>query len=248
MKTYKINDYKIGTFEKELRRFNCILDNCSFSDTPLNEITTYEVQMYINELNNRLKPKTIQNYMILINGAFKQAVKENLTTQNPCLNVSIPKTTAPDMVALNRFEKDIFLDFVKDNPYYDIFVFALNTGMRISEICGLTKDCIDFGSQLITIKHQLVRLKGRYILDSPKTTRSIRKVPINETTYDILKRHIMSSKDDFVFHNPNTKGMLWQNTLSRNTKNCFLDCYEQTKMEVFKRANFHSFRHTFATT
>lgn len=247
MKTYKKNDYKTGTFEKELRRINVILSKCNFANKPINEITSYDIQLFINELNKTLSPKTIKNYIALINGALKQAVNERIIDFNPCTNISIPKQTKSDMVALNRLEKDIFLDVAKSNSYYDVFVFALNTGMRISEIVGLTKECIDFNNNFIIVKQQLVRLKGKYILDTPKTNTSIRRVPMNDTTYQILKTHYLQTNDEFIFHNKKTRGILWQNTLSRNAHECFMKCYTATNNETFAKANFHSFRHTFAT-
>lgn len=247
MKTYKKNNYKTGTYEKELRRLNVILSKCNFVDKPINEIATIDIQHFINELNQTLSPKTIKNYIALINGAFKQAVNERIITFNPCTNISMPKPIKSDMVALNRLEKEIFLDIAKNNSYYDVFVFALNTGMRISEIVGLTKDCIDFNNNMIIVKQQLVRLKGKYLIDSPKTKQSIRQIPMNDKTYKILKTHYLQTSDEFIFHNAKTHGILWQNTLSRNAHECFLKCYVSTNNETFAKANFHSFRHTFAT-
>lgn len=247
IKTYKINDYKAGTYDKEIRRCNNILKGCKFAKMPITEIKSIHIQNYINELSDRLSPKTIKNYMTIINGAFKQAVNDNIIQINPCKSITMPKYQKADMIALNRFERDLFMDFTKDNPYHDIFAFALNTGMRISEICGLTKDCIDFNKELIIVKQQLVRIKGKTFLDTPKTQNSNRCIPINNTTYEILKNNILSSKNDFVFCNPYTKGKLYQNTLSRNARSCFDKCYEKTKKEVYLKANFHTFRHTFAT-
>lgn len=227
MNLYKVHDYKVGTYEKEYRRLIAVLDCCSFADVLICDVSSGDVQQFINDLSSRLSAKTIRNYFILINGAFKQAVNEGLCKSNPCSYCSFPKTKAPDMVALNRHQKDFFLQVASGSPYYDVFVFALNTGMRISEICGLTKDCIDFDNGFIVVKQQLVRLKGRVILDEPKTKNSIRKVPLNFISYQIVKKHYDDSVDDYVFHNPKTHGLLFQNTLSINAHRIFQECYKK---------------------
>lgn len=245
--TYKKNDYKIGTYEKEFRRVNTIINLFEYSNYNMKEIKSIMIQEFINKLSETKKAKTIKNYMLLLNGAFKQAVIDGLIETNPCKSVSIPKSSAPSMIALNRADKDLFLAINQQNPYYEIFVFALNTGMRISEICGLQISDVDFTNNLIAVNQQLVRLKGKVILDSPKTENSTRKIPINKITKEILEKNINGSKDNFVFHNPKTNNILYQNTLSINAHRCFLKCYEITKKEVYLKANFHTFRHTFAT-
>lgn len=245
--TYKTSDYKMLTLEKESSRLNKILNIAGFSDKKLSDIKPSDIQLFVNEQNKAVSPKTIKNYMLLINGAFKQAIKENIIDINPCESISIPKLIKPDMVALSRADKDLFIALNQDNEYIDFFIFALNTGMRISEICGLQKNNVDLDNNIIYVKEQLVKLKGKVILDTPKTENSIRAVPMNEKTKEIIKKYINRSKDGFVFHNPKTNNILMQDTLSTNCRRCLKKCYEITKKEVYSKANFHTFRHTFAT-
>lgn len=246
--TYKIHDYKQGTFEKEYRRSVKIRESW-LGRKHLQDIKPMDIQEFINELSTTYSPKTVRNLMIILNSSFKQAVAEKLVFTNPCEAITMPKLEKPDMVALNTQEKALFLSMAKDNPYYDIFVFALNTGMRISEICGLTRDNVDLVNGYINVNQQLVRIKGDLILDTPKTKQSIRKIPINNTTRNILMKYMFSdiSRLDYVFYNPNNHNQLVQNTLSINCHKIFQKCYELTKNEIFDKANFHSLRHTFAT-
>ena len=44
--------------------------------------------------------------------------------------------------------------------YYDEFVVLLETGMCVSEFCGLTMSDIDFKERKIRVDHQLVRERG----------------------------------------------------------------------------------------
>lgn len=52
------------------------------------------------------------------------------------------KNDSQKRVALTKEQTDTFMNFIKgDNHfccYYDEFVVLLETGMRVSELCGLT--------------------------------------------------------------------------------------------------------------
>lgn len=60
-------------------------------------------------------------------------------------------------------EKQMFqyLEFVKGSKtyskYYDGIYILFNTGLRISEFCGLTISDIDFERNRIKVDHQLIR-------------------------------------------------------------------------------------------
>ena len=245
---YKVHDFKTATYEKEYRR-SARIRNGFIGKMKLDEIKPYNVQTFINEIGDELSPKTIRNIYILLNGAMKQAKAEGLIHNNPCDNVVLPKEEVSEMVALDNNEKKIFLEEAKDSPYYDLFVFALNTGLRISEICGLVRENINFEKGYINITQQLVRIKGALFLDSPKTSRSVRQVPMNEVARSILMKYMFNeySHIKYVFYNPVNHNQLVQNTLSINCHRIFKKCYDRTHNPKFLKANFHSLRHTFAT-
>ena len=58
----------------------------------------------------------------------------------------------------------IWMNFIEKGTtyckYYDEFVVLLETGMRISEFCGLTRKDLDFKNRRIRVDHQLIRERG----------------------------------------------------------------------------------------
>ena len=65
--------------------------------------------------------------------------------------------------------------FVKDDKhfskYYEGIYILFNTGVRISEFCGLTVSDIDFQNHTFRIDHQLQRERnGKYTIVDTKTT------------------------------------------------------------------------------
>lgn len=87
----------------------------------------------------------------------------------------------------------------------------MNTGLRISELCGLTVKDVDFENRIIHIDHQIVFEKGRYRIEPPKTKKGNRAVPIFEPVIKALKDEMQNrenaepvtidGKSDFIFLN-----------------------------------------------
>ena len=66
--------------------------------------------------------------------------------------------------------------------YYDEIVILLGTGLRISELCGLTDADLDFEGRTITVDHQLLRSKETgYYIEKPKTESGVRQIPMRES-------------------------------------------------------------------
>ena len=89
--------------------------------------------------------------------------------------------------ALSRHDTERFLDFVQRDKhfcrYYDGIYILFNTGLRISEFCGLIPDDIDFNQHVIHVRRQLLRVydEDRDInllyIEAPKTVNGIRILP-----------------------------------------------------------------------
>ncbi|XBX10337.1 tyrosine-type recombinase/integrase [Enterocloster clostridioformis] len=91
------------------------------------------------------------------------------------------------------------MDFIREDKiytkYYDEFVVLLETGMRVSEFCGLTKSDLDFESRRIRVDHQLVReLGGKYYVEKTKAECGCRFIPMTEEVYESLKNILARRK------------------------------------------------------
>lgn len=68
----------------------------------------------------------------------------------------------------------------------------LHTGLRISELCGLTVSDIDFEQGFIRVNHQINYDKGEYSISEPKTESGIRKIPMLKPVKEALQDEIKS--------------------------------------------------------
>jgi integrase len=75
--------------------------------------------------------------------------------------------------------------------YYDDIVILLGTGLRVSELYGLTKNDINFKTRCIYIDHQLCRtVEKPYFVTTPKTNSDNHTIPMTDTVYLTSKRLI----------------------------------------------------------
>ncbi|EGT3878337.1 site-specific integrase, partial [Clostridioides difficile] len=117
-------------------------------------------------------------------------------------------------------QEQALLSFIKtDNvyhKYYDDVLILLKTGLRISELCGLTMADIDFANEVVVIDHQLLKSKEQgYYIETPKTKSGVRNVPLSKETIQAFHRVIkkrskirsmeIDGHKDFLFINSKGK-------------------------------------------
>lgn len=141
--------------------------------------------------------------------AFQTAVDDDLIRKNPfdfCL-ATVVINDSKKREALTREEMNVFLDFVKNDKhfsrYYDAIAIMFNTGLRISEFCGLTKSDIDMENRTINVDHQLQRKANmEYIIEKTKTSAGARRLPMSQEVYEcfgrILKARRKAKKEPIV--------------------------------------------------
>ena len=130
----------------------------------------------------------------VIKPAFQMAYDEDAVRKNPFafkLNDAVVNDSE-QRIALTDEQLEIWMDFIKNDntycKYYDEFVVLLETGMRVSEFCGLTKKDLDFKNRRIRVDHQLVReWGGKYYVEETKTSSGCRFLPMTDSIYQSLK-------------------------------------------------------------
>lgn len=81
--------------------------------------------------------------------------------QNPCLGDMLPRVERADIKPLMDDQIDAFLDAITGSEYEALFTVDMYTGMRQSEIMGLTWDRVDFKGGTILIDRQLLHEKKK---------------------------------------------------------------------------------------
>ncbi len=144
---------------------------------------------------------TIHSIRGVLRPAFQLAVDDDLIRKNP-FGFELASVIVNDSVtreAITRRQQRDFLEFVKRDShyckYYDGFYILFNTGLRISEFCGLTLPDIEFELHRIRVDHQLLRTSDMtYIVQEPKTEKGVRYVPMTEEVSACFRRIIQNRK------------------------------------------------------
>ncbi len=117
--------------------------------------------------------------------------------KNPAKGVRLPKNKPTNYIkALSKEEQQSFFDCCSGTFYNNLFIVAINTGLRPGELFALTEQDIDFTKNEIVISKTLLyqKLEGdtqkTFHIESPKTQSSYRTVPINKFCGDALHEQI----------------------------------------------------------
>ena len=208
--------------------------------------------------------KSINNYKRTLKASFYIAIQDDLIRKNPFdfkLSEVIDDDTKPKR-ALTEEQEEKLLSFVKHDKiyqkYYNDIVILLKTGLRISELCGLTIKDIDFDNEVIQVTHQLLRNKNiGYYIETPKTKSGIRDIPMSGEVIKALKRVIGSDKykhrkaieidgyRDFLFLN--RKGYPMTGACYKSVFINMIKKYNKKHEDNLPKVTPHVLRHTFCT-
>ena len=231
-----------------------------FGDRYLSEITTIEIQTFINNLMLKYSPTTVKQIYLLLNEGFNRAVKDKIIKQSPVIDIEIPKLETHTMMSVDiNLEKKLIEIFKTDEMCYP-FAILIDTGLRTSELCGLKWKNIDFNNRKIYVRQSYQRVDkydfvngeivktGSALEETPlKSRTSKREIPMSNGVFNILKelfnetlqRQGKIDNNNFVFINKKGNPIVG-------------DCLRIRLAELLTKYNLqgislHRFRHTFAT-
>lgn len=153
------------------------------------DIYPKHIQDIIDELVKQgYKSSTVACYVTRIKSIFEYYIRfYDPNFKNPCTFLLMPRKEKNIYEVCNEVEE--VLSWTKENFSYEeylIVLVAIKTGMRKSEIFGLSIE--DIENSFITVRKQLKKDKyGSLFLGSLKTSNSYRKIPISKSLENELK-------------------------------------------------------------
>lgn len=167
----------------------------AFGQRTIKSVKLSDAKAWLLSLHDEgLKQNTISVIQSVLRPAFEMAVDDDAIRKNPFkfrLSDVVPND-ADTRDALTRIQQDRYLAFVRDNGgerYYDDIEILLNTGLRVSELYGLTKADIDLEKKRIYVNKQLCRTGDKpYFVTSPKTKSGVRCVPMTDKVCAAFRR------------------------------------------------------------
>lgn len=234
----------------------------------LNKITTETLDQFYNKKRQEkklrggegvLSKKIVGDIRKIVGMALNKAVAKRKIQFNPNDYTEPIGKDEPEIEYLTPEEVVEFLDKVSNDYWYPAFVTALGTGLRVGELAGLQRSDFNLEEGFVKVQRTITRInthekegpKTKLIIQTPKTKKSIRKVPLPvdviNVIRDLFKKQdelrgnvVELHKDYFVFCWPNNQMV---------DPNYFTKHFKKLVRNIFKSKNvhFHSLRHSYAS-
>lgn len=161
-------------------------------DMNIQDVKPYHLRLIFNGMTTNYSTTTIQQAYIFTGTLFRSAKANDVIETNPMLEVKLAKQSKfpTDIRFLTEHEQKKFLIAAQDSPRYDLYCFTLFTGLRASEIIGLTWDCIDWRRHVICIKKNLCYNPERHewVANPTKSMSGYREIFVTSEAYAILRK------------------------------------------------------------
>lgn len=171
---------------------------------PLAMVKPLHCKIILNRMEASYSGSTIRQTYITMGTMFKAALMNDMIVKHPMDGVRFTKPirAASDIHFLTLEEQKKFLSVAKRSHNYFQYALILETGLRTSELVGLTWDSINWKKRTITVNKTLEFRYGQkwWRAGPPKTQQSYRTIPLTDTAYDIL-RQVETTKNTRKYSN-----------------------------------------------
>ncbi len=249
----------------------------SLGSLRLNSLTPGKLQEFVNQkFISGMAKNYLVSITTVLNNALKYSVHPlNFLKNNPMQYVQLPKyknsTSNSNRKIISSEEfKAIIKRFPEGSSFFIPIMIGYLTGCRIGEVMGLTWDDIDLNKNIININKILYKKDKFWYFGSPKTKSSTRIIKIGVTLRNALRRHKKyiylksieygkhyikqyKNEDRLITSSVNLKlPPLNMVCVKENgtalTPDSFKYASRVINYELGISFNFHSLRHTHATT
>lgn len=249
---------------KGRQQFMNVLKKDPFGSMSIDSVKQSDAKEWaIRMSENGIAYNSIKNYMRSLRASFYMAIQDDYVRKNPFDFVlsDILDDTRKEKTALSLEQEEALLTFAKSDrtykKYYDELVILLETGLRISEFCGLDLNvAVDMKNKSILVEHQLLKdTETGYYIEKQKTKSGIREIPMTDKAYDAFQRLIKSRKktepiviDGYSnFLMLNGKGLPQVASSYNMVLKGLVKKYNKTHDDELPEISPHSLRHTFCT-
>jgi integrase len=212
-----------------------------FETYRLGHLPADEIENWLNdEIDAGIARSSAHRHYRRLHPVLQVMVEKQKILTNPCDRVDPPRVPKREMLLLD-WDEVMTLAGDMSERYRTMIVFAVDSGMRWSELVGLRGHKIDLANREVRVTEQLVRLEGgSFVRREPKTSAGTRSITISSFTahlmHDNLDRFAESANDELVFPNGVMNPIASTSFLSNH--------FGPARAAAGLRCRFHDLRHT----
>lgn len=158
----------------------------------LDELKPIHLQTAYRKMMDGEKPlsnRSVKHAHQILSQTLDRAVKWGMLPRNIADAVDSPRAKKTNMAVWDEISTRTFLEAAQGDDYYILFLLAVYTGMRKSEIMGLRWADVDLQTAQLSIRQTLVYNGHGGEFGLPKTNRGQRPIAIPTFVVDTLITH-----------------------------------------------------------
>lgn len=226
----KLSNNTYASYKYNLDKFAC-----HFKDQDLLNLDTNMIRDFLYD--EGVSAKTRAHYLTVISSFYNYLLEGEIIKENPTDTIKLPKLEKklPSFLTIEEVDKILAMNPTKPTEYRNSAMMETlyATGMRVSELCNLELNNIDFDECII-------RVFGKGSKE--------RIVPINDSAKKALQIYIQDYRD-FLLKDKESNYVFINNFGSVISRQGFFKILKKICSEngIKKNVSPHTLRHSFAT-
>jgi integrase len=184
-------------------------------ETPLKDLRQEELLKFFNHLrtkkklsqkkdtngnfipsDKRLSTRTIRGVQDIVVMALDKAIKMRKIKENPFDGIDRIAYQKDEVAYMTTEQVAEFLEKIKYDPWYPVYITDFGTGLRRSEIAALRWEKVDLEKKTIRVEKAKVKLntyaeegpKTKLVVKGTKSKKGERTVPLPDDVVEVLKK------------------------------------------------------------
>lgn len=196
----------------------------------LSDLEKKNVTEFIQNRSKNVSAYTVRRDIADLSTAFNYAISKKYLNENFMKGIKKPKITEKLPLFSSTVEFELLLKVIDDDDMKGLVIFALNTGLRQSDVVNLEWRQINFQNQTLLLDNR----------NSQTKLRKVHTIPLNVKALQILTDRQIKYRETekvFTYQGKPIKALFLSHKFKKYVK----------RAPINQQLTFHSLRHTFAS-